>query len=254
MERGEGRYRWNGGELVPADGPQLGLLVADSFLLNDGRVVAPDRHRERFLRDADIQGIVSPPASFLDAAWQALPRAGRWFPRIDLTERGELELWVRPAPDLTRTVTLWVTDDDPRTTPRTKGPDIPALNHLRELAVTAGATEAIMVDPGGMVRDGATTCLAWWREDELWVQPDTVAKVDSVTVGVLRRMAADRKVPLREGEVSAEELASAETWALNSLHGIRGVSGWIPGHTTPVINDSRLDEWRRDYASRFENL
>lgn len=250
----EGRYRWNGSVLVPVDGPVLDLLVADSFLLDEGRAVAPREHRSRFLHDADSQGMIHAPENFLEAAWGALPRTGRWFPRIDLTERGELEVWIRPAPKLMRTITLWVTREDPRTTPRIKGPDIPALTLLREQAKASGAGEAVIVNHEGIVLDGATTCLAWWRDDELWVQPESVAKVDSVTLGVVRRMAADVGMSVHEGVASVDELAQVETWALNALHGIRVVSGWIPHNAMAVVNNTRLDEWRRDYATRFERL
>lgn len=247
----KGRYRWNGKGLVPATGPVLDLLVADSFLLEEGLVVAPEEHRERFLRDAATQGIVHPPRDFLDAAWAGLPRSGKWFPRIDLTERGELEVWVRPAPELTRTLTLWVTTEDPRTTPRIKGPDIPALVALRDRAVAEGATEAMMADSRGTLLDGATTCLAWWRNDALWVQPPSVTRVDSVTLRVLRQLATERGLTVHEGAAQLDELTAGETWALNALHGIRAVEGWAPGTHAPVVNDARLDEWRRDYSERF---
>lgn len=250
----QGRYRWNGKELAPASGPTLDLLVADSFLLDEGRVVAPQLHRDRFLRDAQKQGMVHPPHHFLAAAWSGLPQSGRWFPRLDLTERGELEVWVRPAPELTRTLSVWITTEDPRTTPPIKGPDIPALTELRDRAGAAGAAEAVMVDSRGLIRDGATTCLVWWRDDTLWIQPPGSERVDSVTVRVIRHMAAARGVSVREGSARFNELSASETWALNALHGIRGVEGWIPGPHSATMNGARLDEWRRDYQERFEKI
>ena len=239
---------------MPVDGASVGLLVADSFLVHDGRVVAPARHRERFLRDADAQGIVHPPRAFLEFAWSSLPRAGSWFPRIDMTERGELELWVRPAPALTRTVSVWTTTSDPRTSPGIKGPDIPALGNLRDQAIAAHATEAVMVSASGEVLDGATTCLMWWRDGVLCVQPPGMERVDSVTIRVVRDMATEEGVTVRETTAVLAEIAPGETWAVNALHGIRGVSAWMPDQGAASIDDDRLDAWRRRYAERFEEL
>lgn len=245
----EGRYRWNGSELLPVEGATLGLFVADSFLLREGVVVAPPLHRARFLRDADTQGMVRSPVAFIDAAFAALPQTGSWFPRCDLTERGELELWLRPAPPLGRTVNLWTSPDDPRTEPTIKGPDIPALALLRERAREADADEAVILDVDGRVADGATTCFVWWRGDVLHVSPESVARIDSVTVQVVRQMALEAGCEIRDEAVTPAELAGAELWALNSLHGIRGVSAWREGPKL-LVNEDRLDTWQKLYWNR----
>lgn len=245
----EGRYRWNGTQLRPAEGATLALLVADSFLIHDGVVVAPELHRARFLRDADFQGMVNAPTAFVDAAFAALPASGLWFPRFDLTERGELELWIRPAPALGSTLTLWTSPEDPRTEPRIKGPDIPVLAQLREQAQEAGADEAVLVDSAGYVADGATTCFVWWRDEVLHVAPESVARIDSVTVREVLTMAAERGCEVREEAVTPADLAGAELWALNALHGIRGVARWLNGPSL-LGNDARRDSWQKLYWTR----
>jgi len=252
----EGRYRWNGHELRPATGPTLGLFVADSFVIRDGAVVAPELHRARFLRDADTQGMVNAPTAFVDAAFAALPASGLWFPRLDLTERGELEVWIRPAPPLGRTVTLWTSPNDPRTEPGIKGPDIPALAELRERALAAGADEAVIVDAGGCVADGATTCFVWWRGDVLHTQPISAGgefrpanRVSSVTVDVVRQMAVEAGLDIREEDVRPADLAGVTLWAVNALHGIRGVTKWHDGPTLSA-DDDRLDAWQKMNWSR----
>src|SRR3954462_9464378 len=98
---------WRDGRLGPVDG-SAPLLVADSFLLKGGSVVALDAHRERFLRSvassrvaaiAQIPVPVAEADAFWSAAVAALPRDGRWFPRLELV-RGpggaEYRLTVRP--------------------------------------------------------------------------------------------------------------------------------------------------------------
>ena len=62
------------------------LLVADSWLVREGRVRALERHRERFLRACgECSG---PPLRRLLEFWRdataALPRTGEWFPRVEL--------------------------------------------------------------------------------------------------------------------------------------------------------------------------
>ena len=253
MRLSEGRYRWNGSQLLSVEAPELALFVADSFLVRDGHIVAANAHQARFLRDCETQGMVNSPTAFLSTAYASLPRDGLWFPRIDLTERGELELWVRPSPPLGRTVTLWTSPTDPRATPRIKGPDIPALAALRDTAKDAGADEAVILDADGYVCDGATTCFAWWRGDTLCLPPTTSPRVDSVTVAVVRSLAEEAGYEVRDESVTPDDLTGTDLWALNSLHGIRGVTEWISGPILSV-NEARLDTWRQTYRNRAERV
>lgn len=109
-------------------GPAVGgrLLVADSWLVRDGRVRALDRHRERFLRACGECG--GPPLRQLLDFWQdmtaALPRTGEWFPRVELAAgSGELRLLLRSAPPLDSEVCLWAAGQpDRRTAPGTRAP------------------------------------------------------------------------------------------------------------------------------------
>lgn len=251
MSTAHSRWRFNGAELVQL-GPtkQLPLLVADSFLLRDGAVVAPELHRDRFIKDAARQGLVNSPEPFLDAANDLLPTVGEWFPRIDLTERGELELLLRPAPLLGREIVVWSCTTDPRVTPGIKGPDIPALQSLREVGHEQGADEAILVTPEGDVLDGSTTCIVWWSDEQLLLPALTEFRVDSVTVRVMREIALELGIPVHTASPTLSALQGSEVWAVNALHGIRAVKTWLTGPDV-LTNDERLDAWRRHYADRF---
>ncbi len=242
-----GRYRFNGTALAPLEiDSDLALFVADSWLTVDGTTVALDRHFARFAASADAQGLVRPVDDFVAAVRAALPTTGEWFPRLELTVRGELQLALRPAPERTESVILWSASQDPRTEPSIKGPDIAALEELRSQAREAGATEAVIVSPEGFVVDGATTCLMWWRESSLFVPPAELARVDSVTVSVLRDIASTLGVSVSSEAVTPEQLANTEVWAVNALHGIRSVAGWVNGPDT-TIDENRLTSWRRVY-------
>ena len=248
------RFRWNGSELVDVTGaPEIPLYVADSFLLNDGKVVAYQRHLDRFAASAEFQGLVRPLDDFLSAVTASLPRTGKLFPRIDLTERGELELHIRPAPELHETIVLASASHDPRVEPTIKGPDIPALNALRAEAQAQGADDAVIVDAQGRIVDGSTTCLIWFAEGGLHLPPAEALRVNSVSVAVARELAAKGGFTVTETWATPADLDGAELYALNALHGIRSVVSWVNGPLLSV-NQERLAHWRQQYDLLAEEL
>ena len=248
------RFRWNGSELVDITGaPEIPLYVADSFLLNEGKVVGYQRHLDRFASSARFQGLVQPVDSFLSAVTSALPRTGVHFPRIDLTERGELELHIRPAPPLTNTVVLATADSDPRVEPTIKGPDIPALNLLRSEAQKRGADEAVILDGLGRIVDGSTTCLLWRDEEGLHIPPVEALRVDSTTIAAARELALKGGLILSESWATPAELNGVELYALNALHGIRAVTNWIDGPQLS-LSPERLTHWREQYDLLADDL
>jgi branched-subunit amino acid aminotransferase/4-amino-4-deoxychorismate lyase len=243
------RFRWNGSDLIPVDGASiLPLYVADSWLLTDGSVVALERHFDRFASSATAQGLVRSVDTFAAAVTAALPRVGSFFPRIDLTERGELELWIRAAPPLGDSAVLATADTDVRTEPTIKGPDIPALEQLRQTARLLGADDAVIVNAAGKIIDGATTCLLWWRDGQIFVPPAEALRVDSVTVRVVTEIATAQGIPVHEEWSTPAQLEDTTVWALNSLHGIRQVTAWING--PELVSDlSLLHTWREFYEA-----
>ena len=79
--------RWSDDGLVPDDGGAVGrVLVADSWLVEDGRVRALDVHRARFT--GSVADAAPDLTSRVEAFWSAcvaeLPREGAWFPRVEL--------------------------------------------------------------------------------------------------------------------------------------------------------------------------
>lgn len=241
------RFRWNGSELIPADGSAiLPLYVADSWLVKEGESVAVEQHFERFARSCAVQGLVRPVDAFRTAVLRALPRTEDIFPRIDLTERGELELWIRPAPPLVETIVLATAATDVRSEPAIKGPDIPALNELRASARQRGADDAVILDASGHIIDGATTCLVWWRDGTIFLPPAAAIRVDSVTVNVVTQIAATLGIAVTEEWATPANLDGLTVWALNSLQGIRDVTAWIDGPLT-APNPELLSLWRNRY-------
>lgn len=248
------RFRWNGSELVDVSGaPEIPLYVADSFLLNEGNVVGFERHLARFASSAEFQGLVRPVDTFLKAVTAALPREGVWFPRIDLTERGELELLIRPAPPLHDTIVLATALYDPRVEPGIKGPDIPVLNDLRSQVQQQGADDAVILDAQGRIVDGSTTCLVWFTEGNLHLPPAEAVRVDSVTVAVMKDLAFQGGITIKQTWATPADLEGVELYALNALHGIRSVNSWVNGPSL-VLNSDRLSHWRQQYDLLAQKL
>ncbi|BDI23097.1 aminotransferase class IV [Herbiconiux sp. L3-i23] len=223
------------------------VVAADSWFVDDGRVLAIDLHRQRFLRS--IPAELRPEGeAFFDAVLAALPRQGEWFPRVDLRrsgERYEFQFRSRPAPRRERSVVLAThRGRDPRREPTVKGPDLEAMLRIRTEAQSRGAGEAVITSPEGYLVEGAYSALVWWRGDILALPSDDLERVDSVTARSLETLATALGTEVVREHTTANELDGHEVWALSALHGIRIATAWIDGPSL-AERPGRLDLWRR---------
>jgi branched-subunit amino acid aminotransferase/4-amino-4-deoxychorismate lyase len=207
------------------------LLAADSWLVDDGRVRAVERHWARFSATCRAHGVEPEALAALRAdVERALPADGRWFPRVELRADGELAVQVRPAPPREPTVVAWIADvPDPRRAPRRKGPDLERLAALRERAAVHGAGEAVLADADGRLLEGAFTSLLWWEGETLWAVPDDAPILPGITRALLIELARERATPVAQRRPAPQELAGRETWLVSALHGIRAVTRWADG-------------------------
>jgi branched-subunit amino acid aminotransferase/4-amino-4-deoxychorismate lyase len=221
------------------------LRAADSWLVVDGRVRAVDRHWARFSTTCSEHGITPDALAALRARVEReVPAHGRWFPRVELREGGELTVAVRPAPPRKPTVVAWVVDvPDPRRSPRRKGPDLDRLAALRERAAAHGAGEAVLTDDAGRLLEGAYTSLLWWEGETLCVVPDDAPILPGITRALLIEIAAARGTPVVPRRPELAELVDRETWLVSALHGIRTVTHWVGG--TRAGEASRAAAWQR---------
>ncbi len=232
--------------LAPAPDTPEPLLVADSWLLENGTVRGLELHERRFSTSCTAAG--AEPGDVVEF-WQALrdrlPRTGVWFPRAELVASAGLRLRLRPAPPRTSEVSVLVhTGKDTRKAPRRKGPDLDRLGALRQHAVEAGAHEALLVTRSGFVLEGATSSLLWWDDDVLCVPDATLRLLPGVTTELIRRAALTRGITVRRRRARLADLAGREAWLVNALHGIRPVLRWV-GATAPAGVPVRAADWRQ---------
>ncbi len=189
-------------------------------------------------------------SAFRAAVTAALPRAGRWFPRVDLVGSAagragaaQLLLRLRPAQPLMREARVLVAEPgDLRCYPRVKGPDLPLLFGLRAQAVAAGAGELILRDAHGRLLEGALNSLLWWEDDALCATPDE-RTLPSITRALLLAIARERGVAVRRRLPLPAELAGCEAWLANAADGICVVTAWDPDG--PAAGPAtRAPDWR----------
>jgi len=225
-------YRWRDGSLELLDYCDITdrrIVVADSWLVRDGKTLARNLHQERFERTAGAQ----------QAFFEAIPEVDG-FPRVELHDNGQLLLRQRPVPVLERSVTVATAASDPRTRPTIKGPDLEAMLRLRTLAQPAG--EAVILHDGYVV-EGAYSALVWWRGNILCHPSAEFERVDSVTARSLLTLATALGVDTFEEAVTPTELDGVELWALSALHGPRIVTSWADGPELAEL-PGRLELWR----------
>ncbi|MFI7065895.1 aminotransferase class IV [Kribbella sp. NPDC050124] len=219
-----------------------GLQVADSFLVANGKARGVELHRERFVGSCAAVGVDA--SAFWAEQIGRLPGFGRWFPRFELKDSGELAVQLRPAPPIGGRLRVVVHDGpDPRTAPRVKGPDLELLGKLRE-TVANRADEILLLDQDGTVLEAAYSAIAWWDDDVLCFPPADRPLLPSVTAKLLRRIAQAQGVEVAERAATPADLQSCEVWLLNALHGIRPIHAWSDSAIDPLPN-SQSTTWQQ---------
>ena len=253
---------WLGGALRPAGAaPDGALLAADSWLVDEGRVRGYDRHWARFggwceqLR-IDPRELLR----FRDAVTAALPREGRWFPRVDLAGSpqgragaAQLALRLRPAPPPVYEARVVLAEPgDPRGYPQRKGPDLGLLLGLRAHARAAGADEVVLRGAGGGLLEGALSSLLWWDDDALCSTPDRLT-LPGITRALLLEIARERGVEVQRRSPLPCELDAARPGSPNAANGICGVTAWLAGGAAAGPAE-RAGPWRATLAATARPL
>lgn len=209
------------------------LAVADSWLVEDGRVRNLEEHYRRF--SAWVSESIECPEleQFCEAVTTEIPRSGRWFPRIELllnaeTSQNQLVFRLREAPEQIDSMTLWsYSEPDPRVNPLVKGPDLSLGLQMRRAAQMHGADEAVILNSEGYILEGALSALVWFRDDVLCAPGNDLPWIPSITRMEVFAIAEQMGLATRTEKVKPADLVDLEIWGLSSLHGIRPVDNWI---------------------------
>ncbi|WP_083587065.1 aminotransferase class IV [Agrococcus sp. Marseille-P2731] len=240
---------WTPSGFSPSAAPIAATSAADSWLVDDGRVLALERHHRRFADAVAAAGGDGHDALVAAAAAaQHVPALGRWSPRLDLAPDG-IRLRIRTPPAPSMRVTAVTAGRDPRTLPQRKGPDLVALAALQAEEVARIGLEAEpIITVGGLVAEGTWSALLWWRGDVLCVPAGSVPLLPSVTAAVLIEIAASEGIEVREERATPAELEGCEVWLANALRGIRAVTSWIDGPRLAL--PTRAEQWQRELDER----
>lgn len=236
-------------ELIRLSEPEEKLLIADSWLVNDGRVRALHLHCQRFLSSCHQLAGIDPEmiTAFWDQAIGKLPKAGSWFPRIELAgslQQPVFQFRLRKAPDLRTDIRLINCGlKDFRKMPRHKGPDLAELISARKKVMARGAEEAILTTQTGLLLEGLTTSIMWWEGKTLCTTSPSRRVLPGITCQLLRLIAEQENVPFAYRSCKPVDLDGCEVWAVNALHGIRRAVNWekSPFRTSSHID---VDQWR----------
>lgn len=219
--------RWWWGQQPPGDHPPQ---VIDSWLVQEGRSRRPERHIQRFAATAELLVHFQDLHVVVDEVLARIPRAGRWFPRLE-AYNDAVALWLRPAGDAPTEIALWVADvPDPRKWPHIKGPDLVVQGQLQGRARELGAEDALLWRieerlPEAM--EATYSALVWWDGEAFVTRPDDDLSLPSVTIECLEISLADTPHPLRRGRVTVDALLDKPVWAVNAARGIQQVSSWV---------------------------
>lgn len=219
--------RWWWGPKPPGD---TDPLVMDSWLVEDGRSRRPERHVARFVAASEAVLHTREVDVVLDEVLARIPRAGRWWPRLE-GHHDTVALWLRPVPVALESLTLWVSDTpDRRMWPQVKGPDLMVLREGLAAAQEAGADEALLWRVDGDLPEAleSTWCaLVWWDGETFVARPLDDASLPSITIECLEVGLAGTQTPLARGRVSVDALLEKPVWAVNAARGIQSVRGWV---------------------------
>lgn len=208
------------------------VLIADSFLVQDGKVRSLQLHIDRFLRGLDLKTpeLKDSFNHFFEQAIALIPRTGRFFPRIEVQDldKPTFVFTLRGAPKQLGAATLWTyPKPDPRADLIVKGPELALGTKLRALAHLEGADEAILLNSYGEVSEGALSSLVWWRGDVLCAPSNEIPWLESVTRQEIFQLAESMGIQTMLEHRRPEELIGLELWLLSSLQGIRVVTNWL---------------------------
>lgn len=248
------------------------MPLVDSFLVRDGRAVAPSAHRERMCESAhelwgaevDPSAIDGAVAALYEQAAHTLGGApGLFFPKLTLEQVGgalRSDVNARPITESRLETTAHLIaypGSDERTHPRLKGPDFAWQERVRAWALERGASDALLrarsvgVSSAGK-SDGTSHSLApqihysetAFGSVALWSNGVLVTSIDtdrlpSITERMIVQIARERGHETVAAPLIKQRLLEADAvWLLSSLHGVREASVGLTDLPGPHVADT----------------
>lgn len=226
------------GEMVPADEAKVsiwdrGFLFADSiyevFRIYRGRLWLEAEHMarlERSLREMQFVGVDLPRLRHRigRTVSEGGVREGTLY--VQVTRGVAPRLHAFPDPPVPPTELILARPYDDAATARLRETGVAAISHAdlrwkrcdvkstnllgnvlaNEAAHRAGAYEAILVDPEGVVTEATHSSLLWVRDGRLEATPEGHEILPGTTRGGLTRIARDAGLPIVDGRISLEQL------------------------------------------------
>jgi branched-subunit amino acid aminotransferase/4-amino-4-deoxychorismate lyase len=232
------------------------ILIADSFLVKDNQVRSLDKHITRLISNTALKApaLLQEIPDFVFKALELVPKTEAWFPRLEIDTNHKLYLNLRPAPEITETVTLWTYPvPDPRTDLTVKGPELDLGVSIRDQALAQNADEAILLTKDGFISEGALSSLVWWEEEVLVAPSNNIPWLESVTRTEIFEIAKNLEIQTQTKETKPEELIGKELWILSSLQGIRTVINWM-GLSNQFKTSNKRDLFMAELQALLEEL
>ncbi|WP_279063595.1 aminotransferase class IV [Dermabacter hominis] len=248
------------------------MPLVDSFLVRDGRAVAPSAHRERMCESAhELWGAEVDPSAIDDAVAALYEQAahtlggepGLFFPKLTLEQVGgalRSDVNARPIAESRLETTAHLIaypGRDERTRPRLKGPDFAWQERVRAWALERGASDALLLARSARVSsagksDGTSHPLApqihysetVYGSVVLWSNGVLVTSIDtdrlpSITERMIVAIARERGHETLAAPLTKQRLLGADAvWLLSSLHGVREATVGLTDLPAPHIADT----------------
>lgn len=248
------------------------MPLVDSFLVRDGRAVAPSAHRERMCESAhELWGAEVDPSAIDDAVAALYEQAahtlggapGLFFPKLTLEQRGgelRFDVNARPITESRLETTAHLIaypGRDERTRPRLKGPDFAWQERVRAWALERGASDALLRARSARVSgagksDGTSHSLApqihysetAYGSVVLWSNGVLVTSIDtdrlpSITERMIVTIARERGHETLAAPLTKQRLLETDAvWLLSSLHGVREATVGLTDLPAPHIADT----------------
>lgn len=209
------------------NGPGYGLI--ETMRVRDGRIPFLERHLARL--DRSLRELHLPrPSRDLDALVQPFAETGDAVLRVEVQD-GRASVTVRELPGLEPPAVI--TASEPHRPYPHKTTERACFVTAAEQAARAGADDALLLTPDGLVAEGTVWTLFWWEGDRI----RTPALALGILPGIARTRLLELTPQMEEGRYPRAALDGKSLFLTNAVRGAVPIAS-LDG--TPVPVDARV--------------